>query len=119
MSWSLTLRELAILGVAWIGAAFVLLAALGILRMPDLFSRLQAASKAATLGVACLLLAVALHFGEGGPWIRAMVLALFLFLTAPIAAHLIARAGFVTGIRVADETVINEATELGRPRTPR
>jgi multicomponent Na+:H+ antiporter subunit G len=107
-----TAREIVILGLAWVGTLFVVLAAVGVLRMPDLFSRLQASSKAATLGVVCLLVAVAIHFGDSRIWFKASALGAFLFLTAPIAAHLIARAGFVTGAPLAEETTVNEAEEL-------
>lgn len=107
-----TAREIVILALAWVGTLFVVLAAVGVLRMPDLFSRLQASSKAATLGVVCLLVAVAIHFGDSRIWFKASALGAFLFLTAPIAAHLIARAGFVTGAPLAEETTVNEAEEL-------
>ena len=102
-------RDLLVLGLAWTGAVFVLLAAVGIVRMPDLFSRMQASSKAATLGSVCLIIAAAAHFGGSSIWFRAAALGGFLFLTAPIAAHLTARAGFMTGVTLADETIIDEA----------
>ena len=56
-----------------VGALFMLLAAVGIVRMPDLFTRMQAASKASTLGVSALLLAVAVHFMRLGITSRALV----------------------------------------------
>ncbi len=99
------------IALAWIGAAFVVLAAIGIVRMPDIFSRLQASSKAATLGAACLAVAVALHFQSAEVAIRAVVLIGFLFLTAPIAAHLLVRTGYLTGVPLAEETVLDEARE--------
>lgn len=108
-------RDVVVLALAWTGAVFVLLAAVGILRMPDLFSRMQASSKAATLGAACSLLATGAHFGGSNVWFRAAALGGFLFLTAPIAAQLIARAGFVTGVTLADETVVNEAEDYEPP----
>jgi multicomponent Na+:H+ antiporter subunit G len=108
----MTTGDVFVLALAWIGAGFISLAAIGVLRMPDVFSRLQAASKAATLGVACLVLAMALHFGTGSLWFRAGALIVFLFLTVPIAAHLIARAAFVTDAPLAAETVIDESREL-------
>jgi multicomponent Na+:H+ antiporter subunit G len=112
IGWAAAAREVVVLGLAWLGTLFVVLAAVGVLRMPDLFSRLQASSKAATLGVVCLLVAVAIHFGDSRIWFKASALGAFLFLTAPIAAHLIARAGFVTGAPLAEETAVNEAEEL-------
>ncbi len=75
-----------------IGAAFMLLAALGLVRLPDLFMRLQATTKASTLGLGSLALAVALHFDNGGVTARALLVLAFVFLTAPAGAHAIARA---------------------------
>ncbi|HSK01429.1 MAG TPA: monovalent cation/H(+) antiporter subunit G [Kofleriaceae bacterium] len=94
--------------VVW-GALFVALAAIGILRMPDLYSRLHAASKAATLGVALLGFAVVLHFSDGSIGFRAIAFGLVLFLTAPISAHLIARAAFVTRTELAEAVVDDTA----------
>ena len=75
-----------------LGAAFALLAGAGVVRMPDLFMRMQAATKASTLGIGCIVLAVAVHFGELGVATRALATIIFVFLTAPVAAHMIARA---------------------------
>jgi multicomponent Na+:H+ antiporter subunit G len=80
------------------GSSFMLLAALGVFRLPDLLTRMQAASKAATLGVSCTLLAVALHFGELGVAARALLVVGFLFVTAPVAAHMLARSALALGI---------------------
>ena len=84
------------------GAACALLAAVGIVRMPDLFTRLQASSKAATLGAILALAAVAVHFGPGSAAIKAVIVILFLALTTPVGAHCIARAGYRSGERMAD-----------------
>ena len=90
---------------------FTLLAAIGVLRMPDLYSRLQAASKAATLGTSFALVACAMHFGSTVVVIRAMALILFLFLTVPLAAHLIARAGHMAGAPLEEGGIIDDAAE--------
>jgi multicomponent Na+:H+ antiporter subunit G len=98
--------------VVW-GALFVALAAIGILRMPDLYARLHAASKAAALGVALLGFAVVLHFNDRSIGVRAIAFGLVLFLTAPISAHLIARAAFVTRTKLA-EAVVDDTADHGR-----
>jgi multicomponent Na+:H+ antiporter subunit G len=95
-----------------LGSAFMLLAALGLLRLPDVYTRMSATSKAATLGAALLLVGAALHFGSVAVAGRALVIAVFLFLTAPIAAHLIGRAAYRRGSPLWEGTV---ADELGRP----
>jgi multicomponent Na+:H+ antiporter subunit G len=86
----------------FLGAAFIAIAAVGVVRMPDLFTRMQAASKAATIGTALLVTGVAVYLGGTGAAVRAAVIALFLLITAPVAAHVIARAGYRVGHRMAD-----------------
>lgn len=90
------------------GAAFSLIAALGIVRMPDLFTRMQAAAKTATLGVGCTILAVAIHFSDAGVTAQAALVILFLFLTAPVAAHMISRAGYISGVTLWERSVTDE-----------
>jgi multicomponent Na+:H+ antiporter subunit G len=90
------------------GSLFVSLAAIGLLRMPDLFTRMHPSSKAATLGTVLILVGVAVHFEDGAIAVRAVLICLFLFLTAPVASHIIARAGFLSGVPLAEETAIDE-----------
>ncbi len=91
-----------------IGATFMLLAAIGIVRMPDLFTRMQTATKGGSLGVVCTFLSVAVYFGEFAVTARALLIIAFSFLTAPVAAHMIARAAYFVGYRLWEETVIDE-----------
>ena len=81
-----------------VGTFFILIAGLGLVRMPDLFLRMSASTKAATLGVGCTLLGVALYFGDFATFIRAGATIIFLLLTAPVAAHLIGRAAYQDGV---------------------
>ncbi len=90
------------------GAIFMLAGSLGVLRMPDLFLRMSASTKAATLGTSSLLIAVAVHFAEIGVTTRALATIVFLMLTAPIAAHMLGRAGYFVGVKLADATVVDE-----------
>lgn len=91
-----------------VGATFLLLAALGVLRMPDLFTRMQSVSKASTLGIACVLLALAFHFPGISVNIRVLATISFFFLTAPVTAHLIGRASYFVGVPLWEGTVIDE-----------
>ena len=105
------------------GVLLGVLSAVGILRMPDVYIRLQVASKASSLGVALLMLGVAAHFGELGVTVRALLVVVFLFLTAPVAAHVIGRAAYLTGVPLAPGTDPDElAGEYdrvsGRLRSP-
>ena len=90
------------------GSCFTLLAAFGIVRLPDLFTRLHAATKAATLGVGCLMAAVAIHFGSLETTTRAVATTVFLLLTAPVGAHLLARAAYWMGVQFWEGTQIDE-----------
>lgn len=83
-----------------LGTGFIVLAAVGVLRMPDVMMRMQATSKAITLGLGCLMLGLALNFGTPGATLRAGLVVAFFFVTAPVAAHIIARAAYMTGIEL-------------------
>ena len=91
-----------------VGATFLLLAAVGVVRMPDVFLRMSAATKAATLGIACMLVAVAVHFPGLGITTRALAAIAFFYFTAPVAAHMIGRAAYFIGVSLWDRTVRDE-----------
>ena len=93
------------------GGFFAFAAALGVLRLPDVLIRMHASTKAGTLGCGLILLAVATHFGETAIVARALAAILFLLLTAPVAAHMIGRAAYRTGVPLWQGMVIDE---LGR-----
>jgi multicomponent Na+:H+ antiporter subunit G len=100
-----------------LGAAFMLLAAIGITRMPDVYTRMQPATKAATLGVGCMLLAVAVHFSEVGVTMRALAGIAFVVLTAPVAAHMIGRAAYLLGLPMWEGTKVDELKGRYNPKT--
>ncbi|HRD49797.1 MAG: Na+/H+ antiporter subunit G [Candidatus Competibacter sp.] len=85
--------EVAVSLLIVVGAAFVLISAIGLVRLPDFFTRLHAPTKASTLGVGCLALASLLHFSshQAGVSLHEILIAAFLFLTAPISAQLLAK----------------------------
>jgi multicomponent Na+:H+ antiporter subunit G len=97
------------------GAIFALAAAIGVLRLPDVFIRMHATTKAGTLGCGLIFLAVAFYFGETDITARSLAAIVFLVLTAPIAAHMISRAAYRTGTQLWSGTVIDE---LGRHQSP-
>ncbi len=92
------MKTIIIMILSGAGALFVLLAAIGILRMPDLYLRISVTTKAATLGVGLILSSVAAYFAETPITSRVVAIILFTLLTAPVAAHLIGRASYFTGI---------------------
>ena len=80
-----------------IGSAFMAIGSLGLLRMPDVYNRLQAGTKAATLGAMALLLGIGLHYPDW--WPKLLVIAGFVLFTNPVGSSTIARAARVTGIK--------------------
>lgn len=79
------------------GAFLSLAASIGVLKFPDLYSRMHASSKAGALGAGCMVAAAAVHFWTLHVAIEAVLVIVFLVLTAPVAAHMIARAGYHSG----------------------
>lgn len=82
-----------------LGGAFTLVAGIGLLRMPDVFMRMHASTKAGTLGAGLVGLALALTAAEPGVASRAIGCVAFLLLTGPVGAHLIGRAAARTARR--------------------
>ena len=91
-----------------LGAGFTLLAALGMVRLPDLYTRMHAASKAGAVGGGFILLAVALHSQDAAVALRAILGIIFIFLTTPVSAHLLAKASYISGYRPCEETSVDE-----------
>lgn len=77
------------------GAVFAFIAALGMVRMPDLFCRMHAATKAGAFGASLIVLAVILFMPQLRVIIQGILIVLFFYLTAPVAAHMIARVGLL------------------------
>ena len=76
-----------------VGGVFTLVGAIGLLRFPDFYMRLHAPTKATTLGVGGVLIAsLAYHWGTGSYGIHELLITLFLFVTAPVSANLLAKA---------------------------
>ena len=75
-----------------LGACFILLASIGVVRLPDIYMRMHATTKAPTLGILLLLTAICIYFGDIIVIIKSVVIVFFTFLTAPVAAHMIGRA---------------------------
>ena len=102
-----------------VGTLLGLLSAVGIVRMPDVYVRLQVASKTSSLGIALLMLGVAAHFDEVAVTIRALLVVAFLFLTAPVAAHVIGRAAYIAGVPLAEGSEPDDLAGRYDPATGR
>ena len=98
------------LGLASIGLMFSLSGAVGILRMPDLYTRIQCSSKNVTMGALPLLLAVVVDKGPVSPYgSRALIVAVLVLVANPVAAHALARAAYRTGVPMWPGSVVDQA----------
>lgn len=96
------------------GGVFVFLAALGIVRLPDVYTRMHAASKAGTVGSGLMLFAAGIHALDIAVFMRAFAGFVFFVLTAPVAAHLLARAAHKAGYRLARVSAVDEMRDAER-----
>jgi len=104
--------------IVWlVGSAFALLAAVGVMRMPDVFTRMQASTKASTLGLGCLLIGAALQMGDFASFVRVASIGAFVLLTTPVAGHVIARAAYFADVPLWEGTVLDERQRDAEPGT--
>jgi multicomponent Na+:H+ antiporter subunit G len=97
-------------GVAAIsGSLFLLLASIGLLRMPDVYNRMQAGTKATTFGTVMFLMGVTLANPTWFP--KIFILIIFILLTNPISSHILARAAHFVGVPLAKRSVTDQLAE--------
>ena len=108
----------------WLSALFViagslvtLIAALGVLRLPDFFMRMHAATKAGVVGPSLLLIGAGFFEPSLNTWIKIFLAILFLLTTTPISGHLIGKAGFIGGVNLWKGTVRNDLATVLPPST--
>ena len=99
------MSEYIVLGLLLLGSFLVLVAGIGLLRMPDLFLRMSATAKAGTLGTGLMVLGAAIYFNEFAIYTRAFALIVFLISTAPVSAHMLARAAYFDGVPLCKSTI--------------
>lgn len=102
------MSEIIIGTLATLGTLFVLLAAIGVIRMPDTYLRISVTTKAATLGIGLILGAAAVYFSDISITSRVLAIILFILLTAPVGAHLIGRASYFIGVKLWKKSVIDD-----------
>lgn len=102
------MNEIAVVVLMVSGALFMLVAAVGILRMPDVFTRMSCNAKAVTIGLGLLLFAFVVHFRELGLASRAMATVAFIILTVPVSSHRIGRSAYLSGAPLWEGTVVDE-----------
>ena len=94
-----------------IGFAFDLFGCLGLVRLPDVYNRLQASTKCVTLGTCSILFGAFLIVGFNAPGIKSLLCLIFLILTSPVAAHAIARGAHRAGVKLWEGSVIDKYAE--------
>ncbi len=105
------IRETLGMALILIGITFDFLGALGLLRLPDVYNRLQAATKCVTFGSAGILLGIFFIQGFNNFGFKVLLGIVFIFLTSPVAAHTIARAAHRTGVKLTPESVVDKYQE--------
>jgi multicomponent Na+:H+ antiporter subunit G len=107
------------------GASLALVAALGLQQFPDVFARMHAATKPATLGLLLIASGTAMHLADPASVAKLGIVVILQFVTAPVAAHMIGRAAYRTGTELSPATVVDElagvdlnAAPPGSPREP-
>jgi multicomponent K+:H+ antiporter subunit G len=98
--------EYAICALLLAGGAFTLAGAIGLARLPDFFTRLHAPTKATTIGVGTIMLSSVVYFSSqsGRLGVSEILITVFLFITAPVSANILAKAAMHLGVKSADNT---------------
>ena len=105
------MNEIIGIGLMIIGIAFDIFGCIGLLRLPDVYNRLQAATKCVTLGTCSILLGVTVWLGFNSLGIKALLCIALILLTSPVAAHAIARGAHIYGIKLWEKSVIDSYEE--------
>ena len=108
MSGDVPWSDVFVAGCLLAGGFFLFVAGLGILRLPDVFIRMHASTKAGTLGVGLVFSGAAIYFRNPAETAIAGLTVVFLLVTAPVAAHAIARAAYRMNVPVSDRTHLDE-----------
>ncbi|MHA6298813.1 monovalent cation/H(+) antiporter subunit G [Devosia sp. CAU 1758] len=98
--------------VLLIGAWLIFSASLGLLRLPDFYSRLHVTTKAGTVGVGFVLLSAMISSGDGGVIWKSLLIVLLVAITSPLAAHLLSKAAYLTGVPLGDDAITDQSEVL-------
>jgi multicomponent Na+:H+ antiporter subunit G len=94
-----------------VGISFDLFGCIGLIRLPDVYSRLQASTKCVTLGTCGILFGAFLKLGFTAGGIKAIICIVFLLLTTPVAAHALARGAHKSGLKLCEKSVCDKYEE--------
>ena len=97
-----------------IGVAFNFFGCLGLLRLPDVYNRLQSATKSVTLGTWSILFGVLIRYGFNSVGVKALICIPLIFFASTVAAHALVRGSYIFGIKLWDKSVIDDyKNEIG------
>ena len=96
-----------------IGLGFDIFGCIGLLRLPDVYNRLQATTKCVTLGTCSILLGTFVLKGLGATGVKAILVAIFLLITSPVAAHALARGAHKSGVKLWQKSVVDKYEQDG------
>ncbi|MBD3349516.1 MAG: Na+/H+ antiporter subunit G, partial [Candidatus Eisenbacteria bacterium] len=94
-----------------IGVFFDIVGAIGLIRLPDVYNRLQAATKCVTLGTCLILVGVLVHSGWSAIGVKALLAAIFVLWTSPTGSHALARGAHIAGVPLWRGTVVDRYRE--------
>ncbi len=95
-----------------IGILFNFFGCIGLIRLPDVYNRLQSATKCVTLGTCSILLGVLFFSGFAGAGIRALIAIPLLFFSATVAAHALVKGAYIFGIKLGDKSVKDDYKDV-------
>jgi len=91
-----------------VGVAFDIFGCIGLVRLPDVYNRLQAATKCVTLGTCGIMLGIFILSGFNSLGVKSLICIPFIFLTSPTAAHALARSAHIFGVGLWDKSIMDE-----------
>ena len=95
---------------------FDLFGCIGLLRLPDVYNRLQSATKSVTLGTCSILFGLFLHYGFTGIGVKALIAIPLIFFSSTVAAHALIKGSYKFGIKLSDRTVVDAYKEVGEEK---
>ncbi|MHC4571312.1 MAG: monovalent cation/H(+) antiporter subunit G [Planctomycetota bacterium] len=100
-----------------LGILFDIFGCIGLVRLPDVYNRLQASTKCVTLGTILLLVGVSFVSGLGATSAKAIICAVFILITSPTAAHAIAKGAYASGVKLWENSVVDKyVDEVGKKK---
>lgn len=98
------------------GALFILISAIGLLRLPDLFMRMHASTKTTSMGFTLILIGVIVAFPAPGTVIKSLLIIIFIYLTTPLGTHMVGKSGHLLGIKQWRHAVRDDMKKKSTPK---